>query len=375
MVARGPARDRILADRGAESMYVSGLLQTAALDVVTQPAWRSHLRDLRQQLRVRRDLLIASPGRACAGCTAGARAARWACTCGCGCPMRRTCSGWFASASPTRCWWRRATSGFPPKPSGPYLRLNYCGPDPQRFRRGRPGHRPGAGPSDGIAGPHGRPISHVRRVGREHTVTGASHRATFRQLRVPNLAVCRQHRTSWSSDTAWWATASSRRCGRVTPRARGGSPCCPRKPDAAYDRVGLTGYTEHWDRAQLALPGNDYAGDDRVELRLGCAVAEIDREARTVRTTTGETFDYDALVLATGSYALRAAGAGARPAGRARLPHARRSRRDPCQCEGRAGLQVAGRCGDRWRSAGPGSRQRVAAVRADRPMSWRCRRT
>lgn len=73
--------------------------------------------------------------------------------------------------------------------------------------------------------------------------------------------------------------------------------------DAAYDRVGLTGYTEHWDRAQLALPGNDYAGDDRVDLRLGCAVTEIDREARTVRTATGESFDYDALVLATGSYA------------------------------------------------------------------------
>lgn len=73
--------------------------------------------------------------------------------------------------------------------------------------------------------------------------------------------------------------------------------------DAAYDRVGLTGYTEHWDRSQLALPGNDYAGDDLVELRLGCAVAEIDREARTVRTGTGEILDYDALVLATGSYA------------------------------------------------------------------------
>ena len=37
VIARGPARERILADRGAESMYVSGLLQAAALDVVTQP--------------------------------------------------------------------------------------------------------------------------------------------------------------------------------------------------------------------------------------------------------------------------------------------------------------------------------------------------
>ena len=37
VIARGPARERILADRAAESMYVSGLLQAAALDVVTQP--------------------------------------------------------------------------------------------------------------------------------------------------------------------------------------------------------------------------------------------------------------------------------------------------------------------------------------------------
>lgn len=50
--------------------------------------------------------------------------------------------------------------------------------------------------------------------------------------------------------------------------------------DAAYDRVGLTGYTEHWDRARLALPGNDYAGDDLVELRLGTRVSEIDRAAK-----------------------------------------------------------------------------------------------
>lgn len=57
--------------------------------------------------------------------------------------------------------------------------------------------------------------------------------------------------------------------------------------DAAYDRVGLTGYTEHWDRARLALPGNDYAGDDRVEVRLASAAAAIDREARSVRTADG----------------------------------------------------------------------------------------
>jgi DNA-binding transcriptional MocR family regulator len=55
-----PARERILADRGSESMYVSSLLQTAALDVVTHPGWRTHRRNLREQLRARRDLLVSS---------------------------------------------------------------------------------------------------------------------------------------------------------------------------------------------------------------------------------------------------------------------------------------------------------------------------
>jgi nitrite reductase (NADH) large subunit len=73
--------------------------------------------------------------------------------------------------------------------------------------------------------------------------------------------------------------------------------------DAAYDRVGLTGYTEHWNRALLALAGNDYPGDDLVDLRLGLRVTSIDRDARTVRTADGTTVGYGALVLATGSYA------------------------------------------------------------------------
>ncbi|OBB59535.1 nitrite reductase large subunit [Mycobacterium sp. 852013-51886_SCH5428379] len=73
--------------------------------------------------------------------------------------------------------------------------------------------------------------------------------------------------------------------------------------DAAYDRVGLTGYTEHWDRTLIALAGNDYRGDDLVELRLNQRVTAVDRAARTVTTADGTAFGYDALVLATGSYA------------------------------------------------------------------------
>lgn len=58
IIARGPIRERLLADLQAQTMYVSGVLQAAAVDVVTQPAWRTHLRGLREQLRTRRDLLI-----------------------------------------------------------------------------------------------------------------------------------------------------------------------------------------------------------------------------------------------------------------------------------------------------------------------------
>ncbi|WP_067841149.1 nitrite reductase large subunit NirB [Nocardia lijiangensis] len=71
----------------------------------------------------------------------------------------------------------------------------------------------------------------------------------------------------------------------------------------AYDRVGLSSYVGAWDASALALPGNEYAGDALVELRLGQRAENIDRAARKVVTSAGDTLAYDALVLATGSYA------------------------------------------------------------------------
>ncbi|HEU0191311.1 MAG TPA: nitrite reductase large subunit NirB [Mycobacterium sp.] len=73
--------------------------------------------------------------------------------------------------------------------------------------------------------------------------------------------------------------------------------------DPAYDRVGLTAYTDGWDRSRLALPGNDYAQDDHVRLLLSSRVTEIDRTTKSVTTANGESYPYDTLVLATGSYA------------------------------------------------------------------------
>ncbi|GAA2021218.1 nitrite reductase large subunit NirB [Terrabacter terrae] len=72
--------------------------------------------------------------------------------------------------------------------------------------------------------------------------------------------------------------------------------------EAAYDRVGLSSYVGAWNRSALALPGNTYAGDDLVELRLGTRAERIDRAARTVTTSGGDAIAYDALVLATGSH-------------------------------------------------------------------------
>jgi nitrite reductase (NADH) large subunit len=90
---------------------------------------------------------------------------------------------------------------------------------------------------------------------------------------------------SRDGDDVWWVTVLAE------------------EREAAYDRVGLTGYTEHWDRSRLALPGNDYAADERVELILRDRVTRIDTAAKYVTTVLGRRISYDALVLATGSAA------------------------------------------------------------------------
>ncbi|WP_407726802.1 nitrite reductase large subunit NirB [Rhodococcoides fascians] len=70
----------------------------------------------------------------------------------------------------------------------------------------------------------------------------------------------------------------------------------------AYDRVGLSSYVGAWDHKELALAGNDYPGDSLVEMRTGVRAERVDRDHRTVVTSAGDTVQYDALVLATGSY-------------------------------------------------------------------------
>jgi DNA-binding transcriptional MocR family regulator len=132
VIARGPARDRILADRSAESMYVSSILQAAALDVLSQPGWRTHQRTLRAQLRARRDLLISAlteqaPQATIENLPPGGLNL-WV----------RMPDGTDVTALARHCEQAglivaNGTEWFPAEPAGPYLRLNYSGPNPARF--------------------------------------------------------------------------------------------------------------------------------------------------------------------------------------------------------------------------------------------------
>ena len=72
---------------------------------------------------------------------------------------------------------------------------------------------------------------------------------------------------------------------------------------APYDRVALTSYFTGRHPEDLALGGQELWDDPLVTLRRGVRAESIDREARTVTTSTGAVLDYDALVLATGSSA------------------------------------------------------------------------
>lgn len=63
LIARGPAGTRVRAARAVEDMFVSGLLQEVAVDVVTSPAWARHKQRLRAALHARREAACAALAR------------------------------------------------------------------------------------------------------------------------------------------------------------------------------------------------------------------------------------------------------------------------------------------------------------------------
>ena len=74
------------------------------------------------------------------------------------------------------------------------------------------------------------------------------------------------------------------------------------EPRPAYDRVHLSEFFAGRSPEDLALTTRDHYKEIGVQAHFGDPVVEIDREAKTVATEGGQSFDYDKLVLATGSY-------------------------------------------------------------------------
>ena len=134
VTARGPLRRRLLADLQAQSMYVSGLLQAAAFDVVSQPGWQTHLRALRRELRVRRGLLVnalanhAPEVRVTAVPPGGLNL--WVQL-----PDSTNLERLVVDAEAKGLGLASGNEWFPSEPSGKYLRLNYAGPNPGSFEQ------------------------------------------------------------------------------------------------------------------------------------------------------------------------------------------------------------------------------------------------
>jgi nitrite reductase (NADH) large subunit len=74
------------------------------------------------------------------------------------------------------------------------------------------------------------------------------------------------------------------------------------EPRPAYDRVHLSEFFSGKRPEDLALTTREYYQSHGVKAHFGDAVVSIDRENRSVVTEAGQTYAYDKLVFATGSY-------------------------------------------------------------------------
>jgi DNA-binding transcriptional MocR family regulator len=132
VIARGPALSRIRTDRVVDGLYVSGVLQTAALDVVTAPGWAPHVRRMQEQLRSRRDALAGLvqrmlPAGTLTAVPRGGLNLWLRLPPGVGsAAVVDACARDGVLISPGEEW-------FPAEATGGFVRLNYSGPNPSRF--------------------------------------------------------------------------------------------------------------------------------------------------------------------------------------------------------------------------------------------------
>jgi len=135
VAARGAAGARLRAARVVDDFFVSGPLQHAALDLVSSPAWRTHLRRLRAGLRERRDALAAALAQELPqlqlACLPAGGLHLWARL-----PdgaddeeVARRAAAAGVVVSPGRRW-------FPGEAPGPHLRLTFAGEPPERMAEG-----------------------------------------------------------------------------------------------------------------------------------------------------------------------------------------------------------------------------------------------
>ena len=75
------------------------------------------------------------------------------------------------------------------------------------------------------------------------------------------------------------------------------------EPRPAYDRVHLSEVFDGKEPSELSMTSREHYESIGVDAHFGSFVEKIDRQSKKVITQGGQSFDYDKLVLATGSYA------------------------------------------------------------------------
>ncbi|MFT2090763.1 nitrite reductase large subunit NirB [Paraglaciecola sp. 2405UD69-4] len=74
------------------------------------------------------------------------------------------------------------------------------------------------------------------------------------------------------------------------------------EPRLAYDRVHLSEYFSGKTAEELALTTPEYYEQNNINFALSAKVVNINKLAKTVTTESGDVYEYDKLVLSTGSY-------------------------------------------------------------------------
>lgn len=74
------------------------------------------------------------------------------------------------------------------------------------------------------------------------------------------------------------------------------------EPRPAYDRVHLSEFFAGKSADDLALTTTEFYQENKIDFHVDTKITQIDRERKTVTTHTGQSFPYDKLILATGSY-------------------------------------------------------------------------